>query len=96
MVDGTYAVVVRTPLGARKAEVTFKGTGTTCTAELTAKGKTRNAEGTLEGDTFRFEGEAVTTLGKISYVAEGTADGSILTGTVRTKKDTLHVTGKRI
>ncbi len=96
MVDGTYAVVVRTPLGACKAEVTLTSSGTACTAELAAKGKTGSAEGTLEGDAFRFEGEAVTTLGKISYVAEGTADGSALTGTVRTKKGTLHVTGKRI
>lgn len=95
MVDGTYEVVARTPMGARKAKVTLSSGEGRCEASVTVGNKRKSATGSLDGDAFSFSGTVSSPLGKIPYQLEGTADGVTLDATARTKRGTVSIHGNR-
>lgn len=97
MVDGTYAVVVRTPVGAKKATVMLSSEdeGTVCSAIVEARGKRVVSQGTLEGDSFQFSGEADTPLGHRTFEVAGTADGQTLEASITSHGKLLKAKGKR-
>ncbi len=98
MIDGTYAVLAKTPLGKRKGHLVLATEGDVCYADLTVAGKTKRLEGTLEGEDVTFEGNVRMPFpfGKVAYVLSGTVVGDELNGVCRAKKFAFDVNGTRV
>lgn len=95
MVEGLYDVVMRTPLGAKKAKVELSLDGATLKAHVMLKGKEETSIGSCEGNTFFFDGSAKTPVGLMPYEVQGSVDGEAITATCKTKKGSFEITGKR-
>lgn len=95
MVDGTYDVTVRIPFGTMRGTVMLASDGSACTATVQVDEKSQQADGTVEGDSFAFGGEAETPLGRLHYDIEGTADGETLSAVAKTKVGNLRISGRR-
>ncbi|MDO4806762.1 MAG: hypothetical protein Q4A07_05885 [Coriobacteriales bacterium] len=98
MIDGTYNVSARTPLGAKAGTLVMATNGTTCDADLTIAGKTKHLVGSIDGETVTFEGSIHLPfpIGNVRYVLSGTVKGDTLSGTCRTKKFSFDVQGTRV
>ncbi|MBT1169623.1 hypothetical protein [Bifidobacterium sp. SO4] len=95
MIDGTYNVIVRTPLGARKGVVDLSDKDGVLTATVTVKGRTQNATGTADSDAFAFSGKAKTPVGMLDYRINGHVDGDDITAVCLTAKGEFSISGKR-
>lgn len=97
MIDGTYTVEAKTPLGKRRGGLVLTTEGDTCIADLTIAGKTKRLEGTIEGEEVTFEGSVHMPFpfGNVNFVLSGTVEGDELTGVCRTKKFKFDVHGTR-
>lgn len=98
MIDGTYDVEAKTPLGTRRGRVVLATSGTECSADLSVDGKTKRLVGTIEGDTVVFEGSVKMPFpfGRVYYVLAGCVVGDELIGLCRTNKFSFDVTGMRV
>lgn len=98
MIDGTYDVKARTPLGAKAGKLVMATNGTTCDADLTIAGKTKRLTGTIDGEVVTFEGSVHLPfpIGNVKYVLSGTVEGDTLSGACRTKKFKFDVQGTRV
>lgn len=98
MIDGTYTVEAKTPLGKRGGSLVLSTEGNACTADLTIAGKTKRLEGTIEGDEVTFEGSVHLPfpIGNQNFVLSGTVNGDELVGVCRTKKFKFDVHGTRV
>ena len=98
MIDGTYEVSAKTPLGAKKGRLVLATSGEECTADLSIAGKTKRLVGTIDGDAVVFEGSVKMPFpfGKVNYVLAGSVVGDELVGLCRTKKFSFDVTGMRV
>ena len=98
MIDGTYDVKAKTPLGKKKGTLILTTNGETCEADLTIAGKTKHLTGTLEGETVTFTGSVHLPfpLGNVEYTLSGTVTEDTLSGTCRTKKFSFDVEGTRV
>ena len=98
MIDGTYDVKAKTPLGKRGGNLVLKTEGDRCDAALTIAGKTKHLSGTLNGDVVTFTGNVHLPfpIGKVDYVLDGTVVGDELKGVCRTKKFKFDVMGTRV
>lgn len=96
MVSGTYNVMLKTPMGVKKGQLILSADGEVLTGSLVALGSENPIEnGIANGDNFTFSGELKTAMGKTAFDCNGTVDGDAITGSVKTKKGTLALTGKR-
>lgn len=96
MVDGTYSVVLKTPMGAKKGDLVLKTEGNMLTGSMIVMGKENPiVAGTVNGDSFTFTGELKTAVGKVPFECSGSVTGDEITGTAKTKKGNLAMTGKR-
>lgn len=96
MVDGTYQVMLKTPMGVKKGELTLQDENGILTGFMTVMGKENPiTPGTTDGIAFHFTGEMKTAVGKLAYDCSGSVNGEELTGTVKTKKGNLALSGKR-
>lgn len=97
MVDGTYAVEGRTPLGKKKGTLVLATDGGTCTADLDMAGRSKRFEGAVDGDHVSFSGSLKLPfpLGLVNYELECDVVGDELTGTCRSKKFSFAVKGTR-
>lgn len=98
MIDGTYNVKAKTPLGSREGTIVLVTDGSTCVADLTIAGKTAHLTGVLEGETVTFDGTVKMPfpIGKVDYTLSGTVEGDELKGVCRTKKFSFDVLGSRV
>ena len=98
MLDGTYNVKAKTPLGKKNGTLVLVTEENTCKAELHIASKTAHLEGTIEGETVAFDGEVKLPfpLGKVKYTLVGTVEGDTLHGTCKTKKFSFDVDGTRV
>ncbi|MCH9274866.1 hypothetical protein JS533_000990 [Bifidobacterium amazonense] len=96
MIDGTYNVTVRTPLGARKGVVELKDDGGTLVAKVNVKGRSQTAVGTVDGTMFAFSGTMKTPVGLLDYHIGGWVDGDDITAVCATSKGKFSVNGKRV
>jgi len=98
MIDGTYNVEAKTPLGKKDGTLVLVTEGDTCKAELSVAGKTAHMQGRMDGENVTFEGELKLPfpLGKVKYTLVGTVEGDILHGTCKTKKFSFDVNGTRV
>lgn len=96
MVDGTYAITIKTPMGLKKGELTLSGKDGVLTGKISALGKDNEiTPGTYDNDQFAFSGELKTAVGKLAYELNGTVDGDTLSAVAKTKKGELILKGTR-
>lgn len=96
MVDGTYGVILKTPMGVKKGDLVLKSESDVLTGAMIVMGQENPiAAGTVTGDSFTFTGELKTAVGKVPFECSGTVTGDEITGTAKTKKGNLAMTGKR-
>ena len=96
MVDGTYSVKVRTPMGVKRGTIRLESSEGRLSGAMEALGsRTEFDGGTVEGDDIRFAGSLKTPMGLLRFDFEGTADGSSLSGTASTTKGVLSISGTR-
>lgn len=94
MVNGSYQVKLRTPLGVKKGELVLQSQGDVLTGRMIVMGKENEiGPGTVNGDSFRFEGKLKTAVGELAYVCSGSVHENELTGTVKTKKGDMPLSG---
>lgn len=97
MVDGSYQVKLRTPLGVKKGELVLQSQDHVLTGRMTVMGKENGiGPGTTDGDSFQFEGKIKTAVGELAYVCSGIVNGDALTGTAKTKKGDMALSGTRM
>ena len=96
MVSGTYDIMMKTPMGVKKVEMILKEDGEKLSGAFVIKGKENSfADGTVSGDHFTFDGELMSSIGKMVYTCEGDVTGDEVTAKVATKKGALTISGKR-
>ena len=98
MIDGTYNVKAKTPLGKKDGTLMLVTEGDACNAELKVAGKTAHLTGVIEGENLSFEGETKLPfpLGKVKYTLVGTVEGDTLQGVCKTKKFSFDINGARV
>lgn len=96
MVDGTYQVMLKTPMGIKKGELVLRSADGILSGEMIVMGKENPiGPGTTDGSAFRFSGEIKTAVGKLAYDCTGSVAEDVLTGVAKTKKGDLALSGKR-
>lgn len=96
MIDGTYNVMLKTPMGVKKGELVFSTQGSELIGKLVVMGNDNPfVTGSVNGNQFAFTGEIKTAMGKVSYECTGSVDGDSLEGVAKTKKGNMSLSGKR-
>lgn len=96
MVTGQYDVSLKTPMGVKKGILELSEEGGTVKGKMIVMGKENPIEpGTTDGTQFTFSGKLKTALGMTPYTCEGSVDGDVISGTVKTKKGDMPMSGKR-
>lgn len=96
MVDGTYSILLKTPMGAKKGEMTLVINGSELYGNIIVKGKENPfSDGRVDGDSFSFNGELMSSVGKLVYECDGSVSGNELSAIAKAKKGTLKITGTR-
>lgn len=96
MIDGTYSVSLKTPMGLKKGDLVLATKEGTLTGKMIIMGKENPiTDGTCEGDSFHFAGDLKTAVGKLSFTCDGSVSGDTLTAETRSKKGNFQITGKR-
>jgi len=82
-VDGTWNVVVKSPMGDQPSTLTLKADGGTLTGTASAQGNTNPiANGKVDGDTISWS-NSITTPFPMTLEFTGKVAGDDLTGTVK-------------
>lgn len=98
MIDGTYNVKARTPLGKKAGTLVLATDQNLCNAKLSIGKKTKELVGTIEGEDVSFVGKVKLPFpfGKVNYMLVGSVDGDELSGVCHTKKFSFDVSGTRV
>ena len=82
-VDGTWNVVVKSPMGDQPSTLTLKADGGTLTGTASAQGNTNDiANGKVDGDTVSWS-NSITTPFPMTLEFSGKVDGDSLSGSVK-------------
>lgn len=96
MIDGTYNVMLKTPMGVKKGELIISSENSVMTGKLVVMGNDNLLETVnIDGNHFIFTGEIKTAMGKVSYQCTGSVDGDNIEGIAKTKKGNMSLSGKR-
>ena len=97
MIDGTYDVEAKTPMGKKSGTLVLATEGDVCTADLTIAGKTKRLLGSLDGEDVTFTGSVHLPfpVGNVDFTLTGTVVGDELSGVCRAKKFSFDVHGTR-
>ena len=97
MLDGTYSIQMRTPMGPKDGKLLLRTQGNLLSGVLEVLGNANPfTNGQADGNRCRFSSQFKTALGSVDYEAEGQVDGDTLTAVSRTAKGDLKITGTRI
>ncbi|HEX8484529.1 hypothetical protein [Sphingomonas sp.] len=80
-VDGTYACVVKSPLGDQKTNLTIQSDGTSFTGTNAGAMGSMDVSGTVSGNTLAWK-QSMTVPMPMTLDCEATVEGDTLTGTV--------------
>lgn len=84
-IDGTYAVVINSPMGEQDGTLTLKTDGGVLSGTAdTMLGKDNFNGGTVEGDNFQCNFSAKGPMGKMNLTLTGTVCGDAISGEVKT------------
>lgn len=95
MIDGTYAVVVKSPLGDQESTVTIKTDGDTFTGSNVGAMASMDIEGRVSGNTLTWQQKMKVPM-PMTLDMTATIDGDEVTGTVKAGMfGTFPLTSKR-
>ena len=80
-IDGTYDVMVKSPLGEQKSKLIVKTAGDTFTGTNSGANGTFDINGAVNGNTLTWQ-QAITTPMPMTLDMNATVDGDTMTGTV--------------
>jgi len=96
MVNGTYEIMMKTPMGVKKGQMIMNEDGEMLSGAFVIKGKENPfTGGKVSGDHFSFDGELMSSVGKLAYSCEGDVKGDEVSAKAVAKKGTLTISGKR-
>lgn len=98
MVDGTYAISMRTPLGLHEGSVVLSSLGDALSANISINGVgSMRQNGSCSGDEFQLSGSIkLFLLGRVNFDISGLVAGDTLKATCATNKGTFDIMGSRI
>ncbi len=97
MIDGTYAISAKTPMGHIEAEVTYKTKGSVLTGNASAFDTTVDIEnGKCNGDAYEHTMRIKTESGAVNLKVKGKVTGDDISGTLKMSLVTARFSGKRI
>lgn len=97
MIDGTYGIMMQTPIGQVRGVLTLKTNGEQLSGILKAMGKQHPfSGGNVQGEACAFSSVFQTPLGTIPLSVKGTVHGDIFRATARTQWGMITATGKRV
>ena len=94
-IDGTYNMVVRAGAGDQPGTITFKTDGEALTGSLTAEEGTTEFEGTATEDSFTFEADIDSPIGKLPAKVVGKVVDGKLSGSFKTPMGDVAFTGSK-
>ncbi len=96
MVNGTYQVIMKTPMGAKKGELSLQESDDRLDGQMIIMGKENPIEsGAVDGGHVTFSGALKTAVGRMTYEADLQISGDELSGTAKTNKGNFRLTGSR-
>ena len=96
MITGKYEVSLKTPMGLKKGELILNEEDSIITGNLVVMGKENEINpGKSDGENFTFSGKLKTAMGVVPYTCEASISGEEISGTVKTKKGDMALTGHR-
>jgi len=96
-IDGTYTIVVETPIGKQNNEMTLKSDGASLTGTVKSPfGTDTITDGTVNGDAFTFKIQATTPMGKMDLEGQGTVSGERVSGQIKSMFGTSPFEGNRV
>ena len=97
MLDGTYDLIISTPVGEKRATAILATEGGVLSADVKIAGILRQkGTGTFDGNSFSAQGSVKIPLkGERTYRIEGTVEGDVLDASCKTGRHTLVITGLR-
>lgn len=98
MIDGTYNVTVKTPIGMNRGSLKLATEGDSVKASLSLIGMGNlHSTGKVDGDTFTMQGNMrMFTFGHLAYNIKGQVEGRKLHAIAETSHGTLSIQGTRI
>lgn len=98
VVDGTYDLLVSTPIGDKRVKAVLTSEGEKLTADVKASGLPRvKGTGRMSGEAFAAEGFVkIPFVGSLDYRIEGTVRDDLLEAMCHTSRGDLHISGLRI
>lgn len=96
MITGKYEVSLKTPMGLKKGELILSDAEGIITGKMVVMGKENEIDpGKSDGDNLTFSGKLKTAMGVVPYTCEASVSGGTISGTVKTKKGDMSLTGNR-
>ncbi len=97
MLDGTYDLLLNTPLGEKQGVAVLKTSGSDLMATVKiGKLPKQKGKGTFNGNAFTASGSiSVPFLGRHEYTIEGKVVDTLLEATCKTSKGPIAITGIR-
>ena len=96
MITGKYEVSLKTPMGLKKGELILSDAEGLITGKMVVMGKENEIDpGKSNGENFTFSGKLKTAMGVVPYTCEASISGEAISGTVKTKKGDMALTGHR-
>lgn len=96
MITGKYEVSLKTPMGLKKGELILFDAEGLITGKMVVMGKENEIDpGKSNGENFTFSGKLKTAMGVVPYTCEASISGEAISGTVKTKKGDMALTGHR-
>ena len=96
MITGKYEVSLKTPMVLKKGELIINEADGIITGKMVVMGKENEIDpGKSDGNNFTFSGKLKTAMGVVPYTCEASVSGETVSGTVKTKKGDMSLTGNR-
>ncbi len=94
-VDGTYNIIVQTPMGAQKSKITLKTDGDSLNGTDESAMGTSTLTGTAKGNEVQWEETVKTPMGEIKLSFKGEVEGNKISGQVTSPFGSVPFEGTR-
>jgi hypothetical protein len=95
MIDGTFNISMKTPMGMQEGTITFNPNGDKFTGTIVVFKKTTEMNGIISGNSFEIDANIKIILGSTKSHVTGTVDGDNLTAMADTTYGKMSITGTR-
>lgn len=95
--NGTYKLILKTPMGAQEGKMTLKAEGAALSGTLENDlGSTAFTGGTIDGNEVAFDTRVPTPIGPLKAHVTGAVDGDRFTGDAKLPLGSAHIEGERL